>query len=131
MPRLLVLPFLLLLSCATQYQPRAWAGGYSEVKLAADVYEVTFAANGYTDATTTRNYLLYRCAELTKQNGFDHFIWLSGDDQTSLSLAPNLSVMTKPTLVAKIQLGKGPKPRGPIAWVADELLAELGPQIKR
>jgi hypothetical protein len=126
---LLILP--LVLACATPYQPRKWAGGYTDQKLAADEYEIRFDANAYTESHTTRNYLLYRCAEVTKQNGYDHFILLDGQDQTSLSLAPNLSVMEKPSHVFRIKLGKGPRPVGTNGWIAADVIRDIGPEIKR
>ena len=69
-----------LTGCATTstpYQPiatsNAAAGGYSEVRLAADRYRVTFAGNTYTSRDTVEGYLLYRAAELARDNGYDWF----------------------------------------------------------
>ena len=129
--KLALLPILMAISCATAYQPRAWAGGYSESKLSSDVFEVLFEANAYTDGETSKAYLMYRCAEVTKQNGFDYFIVLSDQDLTTLNLAPNLDVQTKPAHTAKIKLGNGAKPDGANSHVAEQVLRDLGPQIKR
>ncbi|MCD2324417.1 hypothetical protein LQ953_10370 [Sphingomonas sp. IC-56] len=69
-----------LTSCATPtpYQPlgsgasRA-SGGYSDQQLSPDRFRVTFTGNTLTSRQTVENYLLYRAAELTLQEGFDSF----------------------------------------------------------
>jgi hypothetical protein len=122
----------LVLSCATHYQARAWAGGYTDKKISDDVYEVLFEANAYTNEETAQVYLLYRCAELTKANGFDHFVVLANEDNTSVTLAPNLNLQTKPAMSARIRMGRGPKPAGAgEAHVAAEVLQRLEPRINR
>lgn len=117
--------------CATHYQPRAWSGGYSETRPAPDVFEVTFDANGYTSSETARAYLLYRCAELTREQGFDHFVVVRSEDLTSLSISANLSVVTKPSYSARIRVGRGPKPEGEGSFAAADVLRDLGPRIQR
>ena len=61
---------------ATPYQPlgaTATTGGYSDQRLDADHYRVTFAGNSVTSRSTVENYLLYRAADVTVKNGFDWF----------------------------------------------------------
>jgi hypothetical protein len=62
---------------ATPYQPnvhgQATSGGYSEVRLEADRWRVTFTGNSMTSRETVEGYLLFRAAELTLQNGDDWF----------------------------------------------------------
>jgi hypothetical protein len=59
---------------ATPYQAAAGADrGYSEMKIEENRYQVQFSGNSMTDRKTVETYLLYRAAEVTKQNGFDHF----------------------------------------------------------
>lgn len=79
---LLIAPMLVLLSgCATSYQPLGMSGGYTDLPLNATTYRVTYNGNGYTSATRLQNLLLYRCADLTLQNGYKYFIVLdSGSD---------------------------------------------------
>jgi hypothetical protein len=69
-----------LAGCAggpTPYQPLAAhspiAGGYSDTRLAADRYTVTFAGNSFTSRETVESYLLFRAAELTVAQGYDWF----------------------------------------------------------
>lgn len=62
---------------ATPYQPAGWDGtqyGYSERPLEQNRYRVNFSGNSLTDRETVENYLLYRSAELTLQNGYDYFV---------------------------------------------------------
>jgi hypothetical protein len=66
----------------TPYQPSTslqGSGGYSEQRLAADRYRVTFAGNSMTSRETVENYLLYRAAELTAQQGYEWFIMADRD----------------------------------------------------
>ncbi len=66
----------LLGACATStpYQPAVGTDrGYSEQRIEDNRYQVQFAGNSLTDRKTVETYLLYRAAELTKQNGYDHF----------------------------------------------------------
>ena len=72
-----------LASCetATPYQPAPPGGGgvhtgaygYSDYKVDAARWRVTFAGNSLTSRETVETYLLYRAAELTASNGFDWF----------------------------------------------------------
>ena len=68
---------LVLTSCVTStpYGPAGNGGfGYADQKIDSNRYRVTFRGNSSTARETVENYLLYRAAELTVQNGFDHFI---------------------------------------------------------
>jgi hypothetical protein len=71
--------FLFLISCATPYQQAGFRGGYSETRLANDMYEVHFKGNFYTDEQLVRNHLLRRCAELAQLNGYTHFMSVSSN----------------------------------------------------
>jgi len=63
---------------ATPYQPNvpgnATSGGFSDSRLEANRYRVTFAGNSLTSRETVEGYLLYRAAELTVAQGFDTFV---------------------------------------------------------
>lgn len=68
----------LLAACGTYgptpYQPAAGGEmGYADTRIESDRYRVSFRGNSLTDRETVENYLLYRAAELTLQNGYDHF----------------------------------------------------------
>lgn len=58
----------------TPYQPAAGSqAGYSDTMIESDRFRVSFRGNSLTDRETVENYLLFRAAELTLQQGFDHF----------------------------------------------------------
>lgn len=66
---------LLISACSTitPYQPLKHGVGYSEQKLEANRYRISFDGNSFTERTTVQNYVLYRCAELTLAQGYDYF----------------------------------------------------------
>jgi hypothetical protein len=65
-------------STGAYYQPleanRASQGGYAEVRLSEDRYEVIFVGNQLTSREQVETYLLYRAAELTLQQRYDWFV---------------------------------------------------------
>jgi hypothetical protein len=64
---------LLLLGCATSYTPETLTGGYSEARVSANVWRISFDGNGYTTEETVQTYWLYHCAEVAEREGFDGF----------------------------------------------------------
>lgn len=67
---------LLLAGCATPptpYAPRDGRYGYSEQQIETDRYRVVFHGNSATSRERVETFLLYRAAELTLENGYDHF----------------------------------------------------------
>jgi hypothetical protein len=66
----------------TPYQPAQPRGfGYSEERLDQNKFRVTFRGNSLTKRETVEDYLLYRAAELTLQNGFSHFLVIGRDTE--------------------------------------------------
>jgi len=59
---------------ATPYGPSDGRYGYSEQRIESDRYRVSFSGNSSTSRETVETFLLYRAAELTVENGYDHFI---------------------------------------------------------
>lgn len=84
---LFALTLALLGACAspTPYQPATAQaqtginGGYSDQRIAQNRFRVTFSGNSMTSRETVENYLLYRAAELTSQQGYDSFIMADRD----------------------------------------------------
>lgn len=62
---------------ATPYQPlhvgSGTSGGYSDAKIDADHWRVSFRGNDLTSRETVETYLLYHAAKLTVAQGFDWF----------------------------------------------------------
>lgn len=77
----LALSATILSACGTPtpYQPidstrsAQSARGYSEVRIEPNRYRLKFSGNTLTSRETVENYMLYRAAELTLQNGYDWF----------------------------------------------------------
>lgn len=86
-----ILLLALTVACASPYQPKGFRGGYSEIRLASDMYEVTFKGNGYTSPEVVHQYLLRRAAELTRQNGFTHYVPMKGRDTSDVGIYKNAS----------------------------------------
>lgn len=68
---------------ATPYQPnikgQPVSGGFSETRIEANRFRVTFAGNSLTSRETVERYLLYRAAELTVAEGSDWFMLVERD----------------------------------------------------
>ena len=75
----------LLSACATEtpYQAGNGGYGYNDQQIEENRYRVTFAGNPSTPRETVQNYLLYRAAELTVQQGYDYFIMTNQDVERS------------------------------------------------
>jgi hypothetical protein len=66
-----------LAACASRpalYQPMHDDVGYGEQMLEPNRYRVWFAGNSATPRETVEDYVLYRCAELTLDKGYDYFV---------------------------------------------------------
>ena len=73
----LFLIFIFLTNCSTPYQPKGALGGYSEERILENLYRVEFAGNQHSKPEKIQNYLMYRCAELTQEMGYDYFAIVS------------------------------------------------------
>ncbi|SFF53193.1 hypothetical protein SAMN04488120_10767 [Fontimonas thermophila] len=71
-----LLAVALLAGCATAtpYQPMTNGYGYTEQRLEADRFRVSFHGNDRTTYDVVADYVLYRAAEITLANGYDHFV---------------------------------------------------------
>jgi len=62
-----------LSSCATGYQANGLTGGYTEKKITDSAYVVTFGGNGFATKDRVYYFWMYRCAELTLEEGYSLF----------------------------------------------------------
>lgn len=80
---------LALAACATAtpYAPAERQGGFgfAEQQIEDNRYRITFRGNSSTSREAVESFLLFRSAELTVQNGFDHFIVVEGDTESQTS----------------------------------------------
>ena len=75
----LVAVLIPLAGCATAYYRENVTGGYTDFHVADTTHRVRFKGNNYTSRDKVEQFLLYRCAEVTTQLGYDHFILVSSD----------------------------------------------------
>ena len=128
---LLVLSASILSGCATAYAPVGLnhcagfgmcRGGYSETQLDENTFRVSFQGNGKTPRVTTQRYLVYRCAELTRNLGYDYFVFINENTE---------AVGDKYRANAVIKVFRGDKPLdNSSAYKARDVLKNLGPQIR-
>ena len=65
---------LLLINCSTPYQPKGMLGGYTDKQLDENCYKVSFWGNQHSKPEDVDKYLMYRCAELSLEKGYDYFV---------------------------------------------------------
>ncbi len=153
---------VLLAACATAtpYQPVRNGYGYAEQRLEADRYRVSFFGNKHTAYDAVADYMLFRAAEITLDNGYDHFVvtdrstqgqqQAGGGPSVGLGLGGfrfggsggfGISVGTRTGIgsggdayraTADIQLRKGPKPADDVqAFDARAVKANLAARVRR
>jgi hypothetical protein len=148
---------MIAVGCATPYQQKGLTGGYSDTKIGRDTVLVWFRGNGHTSKERVQLYLLYRCAEVTRQYGYDYFVATSGDTEGKTGYISNYSASTSASAFdmgnsafgsahtygsgatipvhkygaeALIKMFAGQKPANdPKAYDATETLQYLGPQL--
>ena len=123
------------LTAPTKYEPLGQKGGYQDSALQENLYHVEFIGNGYTTLGTAREYWLYRCAEITVENGHDYFEITEGNARSEtfgLAMGGFGSVASKPRFEGIIRLHSGEMPEGrEDLFDARELMAMLDANIKR
>ena len=88
-PALAALALLGACATATPYQAASsGAKGYADQQIEQNRWMVSFSGNSLTDRQTVEMYLLYRAAELTVQNGYDHFRLVQRSTDAEQSYVP-------------------------------------------
>lgn len=86
---LAALAVLAACATATPYQAASVGDrGYTDQKIETNRFQVQFSGNSLTERKTVETYLLYRAAELTAQNGFDHFRVVTRDTEADSRVIP-------------------------------------------
>ena len=128
---LLALSALMISGCATAYVPEGLnhctgygmcRGGYSESRLAEDTYRVSFQGNARTSRETTQKYLVYRCAEVTLNSGYEYFVFINENTETEKK-------KYRANAVIKLYRADQPTNNGR-AYNAKQVLENLGPEIR-
>ena len=135
-----------LAGCATQYEPKTSSGGYSEVQLNADTFQISVEGNGFTSRDRARNIALLRAADLTLNSGYSRFIIVEkslsmdtvGKDDTDIYKFNGMTFITggepirKPDGLFTIHMVKPKDPDFATAYdaklIAEQLHAKLTPQ---
>ena len=138
---------LLLAGCMTAYQPYGITGGYKEVKLADDTYQVSFYGNGNTPRGAVLKYFLYRCAELTLEHGYTYFELYSTERKQSLdddpfvkvrggssvptyTYVPSVTISTWSAVGIVRMYPKDVLMDSPTFFAARDVIAMLGPEVR-
>ncbi len=64
----------LLTACATGYQSSGLTGGYAQIPGSSKLDKIFFYGNGYIDASTVKEYALYRAAEVAQGKSKPYFV---------------------------------------------------------
>ncbi len=75
----------IVIGCATPYQPRGFRGGYSDYRVSADVFSVSFRGNSSTREEVVEEFLLRRASELTLEHEYVYFVVLAEKGRTRTS----------------------------------------------
>lgn len=128
---LLIAMMLVLAGCSSPYQPKGFRGGYSETKLADDVYKVRFRGNGYTSAEKVEDFVLYRSAELARLNGYPFFAVVNESTGVKTSYyvqrgqyGSTVTPINKPGASLTIQLLRKKQPG--LVYSAREIIKNIG-----
>ncbi len=77
MKKILILAVFVCGCNATGYHPRSFEGGYTDMKMQDDIYQVSFSGNGFTGSQRAGDFALLRCAEVTLDAGCSYFVILN------------------------------------------------------
>jgi hypothetical protein len=69
---------LALGACSTGYQRMGFTGGYEELRLSQDSFQISVRGNSYTSPEKAERIALLRACELTLSNGFERFVVVGG-----------------------------------------------------
>ena len=86
-------------STSTPYQKLGFHGGYSETKLAENIFKVSFHGNKRTGREKTWDFALLRSAELTLEEGYRYFIVMDSDYYEKLGTHRNPTFIISPNMI--------------------------------
>jgi hypothetical protein len=135
-----------LCGCVSAYAPSSISGGFDQRQVSEVVWRISYFGNAYTSVETVQTYWLYRCAEITLEQGYNGFQILSNVELTqSPSAIPALfqqgdgarvipivesGLDGKPYMVANIMLLRAPLPDRPrVVFDANVLKTFLQPYV--
>lgn len=83
-----------LSGCATSYQPRGFAGGYTDIRLKEDTFAISYRGNIYTRQDVVEQYTMLRAAELCLGIGSPYFSILGAQGEVAPATIQQAVVMT-------------------------------------
>jgi hypothetical protein len=152
---------LSLAACATPYQQNNWFfGGVSAAPMGGDVYRIQAQLNAFSDQSRVQDYILLRAAETAREQGAVGFVVLDaqntsesgtvvipGSSQTTASAykvgnsvygsatttysPAQAHTIVRPGGLVMIRLVREPAPAGLQYFNAEELIAAIGPRVRR
>jgi hypothetical protein len=102
---IIALATIALSGCATPYQAKGFHGGYKDTQIDSNTEMVSFRGNGFTDRQTVQSYLLYRCAQVTVEAGYDYFILTSNDTEAREGTISTPSAYSSTTTASAFGVG--------------------------
>jgi len=87
---------IIIASCATPYQKAGITGGYSDIQVGENIFQISFRGNGCTSRERASDFCLLRAAEVTLKNGYKYFVIGSGEkySKTVICSTPSTSYTT-------------------------------------
>jgi hypothetical protein len=156
MKRYTIVMALLLTACATPYQSKGLRGGFTDVQLNKNVFQIAFNGNGYTPPSDVQNMALLRASEVTLEHGFQYFVIVANSDvgtrgviRTPMTAMTTTTGFGTPTLQSNTVATGGyavpfhrpgmmttiscldKKPEGTFAYNAKSIYDSLSKQYKR
>lgn len=119
-------------ACSTPYQAKGYRGGFSETKLADDVYRVRFKGNGYTSRERVEDFVMYRAAELTIGAGYEFFGFTSSEMDTATSISASTNSYSGQVQISTVRRHEGIgtirmlRKKVPGSYSAREIIANIG-----
>lgn len=117
-------------ACATAYQPFQLfgTGGYMEEPVGVEGYRVSYHGNHITSMETLNTLLLYRCAELTIQQGYDGFRITKGYGHQPISAMGGFRTVEYWIVMYR---GVSSEQEGKQSYDAKAVMRKFGPYVKK
>ena len=126
------------LGCMAVYQAEGTRGqGYSDARLTDDTYQVFYTGDQFTRPDTREVFLLYRCAQLTTQQGYEHFVILQANTESRENVDSPRRTMSSSTVngqnrsrsYALIKMFNGSQANVPVSFNAKQVMTHLRLQV--
>lgn len=76
---LILIAALFMAGCATKYGDMGYMGGVSDRQVGQQVWAIRGSGNAFTRLSDMENFVMLRAAEIGRNHGYTHFVFLSED----------------------------------------------------